>query len=156
MHRTPSNTHRLRKSAALAALTLAPMLALAQGKEIKIGVIYDLTGPLAAGGSFPSYLGTKYAIDMVNERGGVEGVKIKPIYVDAQSKVDVAINEAERLVNQEKVDLVLGIFKSAQMTSVCAFTLALLAWLWLGWRERKAPAPIPAAEPSRNKNRKKK
>ena len=87
--------------------------ALAQGKEIKIGVIYDLTGPFAAGGSNASYLGTKYAIDMINERGGVEGYTIKPIYVDAQSKADVAINEAERLLNQEKVDLIMGVFSSA-------------------------------------------
>ena len=85
----------------------------AQGKELKIGVIFDLSGPLAAGGSNASYLGTKYAIDMINERGGVEGYKIKPVYADAQSKADVAINEAERLLNQEKVDMLMGVFSSA-------------------------------------------
>ncbi len=54
---------------ALAALTIAASSAvLAQGKEIKIGVIYDLTGAFAAGGSNASYLGTKYAIDMINEK----------------------------------------------------------------------------------------
>lgn len=85
----------------------------AQTKELKIGVIFDLTGALAAGGSYASYLGTKYAIDMINERGGVEGYRIKPIYADAQSKADVAINEAERLLNQEKVDMLMGVFSSA-------------------------------------------
>jgi len=85
----------------------------AQGKELKVGVIFDLSGPLAAGGSNASYLGTKYAIDMINERGGVEGYKIKPVYADAQSKADVAINEAERLLNQEKVDMLMGVFSSA-------------------------------------------
>lgn len=87
--------------------------ALAQDKQIKIGVIYDLTGPLAAGGSYAGYLGNKYAIDMINERGGVEGYKIVPIYVDAQSKAEVAINETERLLNQEKVDMIMGVFSSA-------------------------------------------
>ena len=76
---------------ALLAFTLGH--AAAQVKEIKIGVIFDLSGPLAAGGSVASNLGTKYAIDMVNEKGGVEGYKIKAIYADAQSKVDVSINE---------------------------------------------------------------
>jgi branched-chain amino acid transport system substrate-binding protein len=85
----------------------------AQTKELKIGVIFDLTGALAAGGSYASYLGTKYAIDMINERGGVEGYRIKAIYADAQSKADVAINEAERLLNQEKVDMLMGVFSSA-------------------------------------------
>lgn len=87
--------------------------ALAQDKQIKIGVIYDLTGPLAGAGSQPGYLGNKYAIDMINERGGVEGYKIVPVYVDAQSKAEVAINETERLLNQEKVDMIMGVFSSA-------------------------------------------
>ena len=37
-------------AAAIVAASL-PFAALAQQKEIKIGVIYDLTGPFAAGGS---------------------------------------------------------------------------------------------------------
>src|SRR3546814_3081360 len=37
--------------------------------------------------------GTKLAIDMINERGGVAGYKIQATYADAQSKTDVAINE---------------------------------------------------------------
>ncbi|MEY2621952.1 MAG: hypothetical protein RIT26_1772 [Pseudomonadota bacterium] len=85
----------------------------AQGKTLKVGVIYDMSGALAAGGSNASYLGTKYAIDMINERGGVEGYRIVPVYVDAQSKAEVAINETERLLNQEKVDMIMGVFSSA-------------------------------------------
>jgi len=86
---------------------------MAQGKEIKIGVVYDLTGPFAAGGSYAGYLGTKYAIDMINERGGVEGYRIRPVFVDAQSKAEVAINETTRLIEQEKVDMLMGVFSSA-------------------------------------------
>ena len=97
----------------LACGIVAATGAFAQAKELKIGVIYDLSGPLAAGGSNAAYLGTKYAIDMINERGGIEGYKIKPVYADAQSKADVAINEAERLLNQEKVDMLMGVFSSA-------------------------------------------
>ena len=85
----------------------------AQAKTFKIGVIYDMSGALAAGGSNASYLGTKYAIDMINERGGVDGYRIVPVYVDAQSKAEVAINETERLLNQEKVDMIMGVFSSA-------------------------------------------
>ena len=99
--------------AVLACGIVAATGAFAQAKELKIGVIYDLSGPLAAGGSNAAYLGTKYAIDMINERGGIEGYKIKPVYADAQSKADVAINEAERLLNQEKVDMLMGVFSSA-------------------------------------------
>ena len=104
--------------------------ALAQGKEIKIGVIYDLTGAFAAGGSNASYLGTKYAIDMINEKGGVEGVKIKPFYVDAQSKAEVAINEAERLVSQEKVDMLMGVFSSAHCVPLAQKADAAKKFMW--------------------------
>jgi branched-chain amino acid transport system substrate-binding protein len=114
-----------------AALAFALCSATAQDKEIKIGVIFDITGPLAAGGSVASNLGTKYAIDMVNERGGVEGYKIKPIYADAQSKVDVSINESERLLNQEKVDLLMGLFSSAQCVPMAQKVDAAKHFLWL-------------------------
>ena len=90
----------------------------AQDKQIKIGIVFDLSGALAAGGSHAAYLGTKHAIDIINERGGVEGYKIVPIFVDAQSKTEVAINETERLVNQEKVDMIAGVFSSAHCVPI--------------------------------------
>ncbi len=120
----------MRKFIAALALGLVSSTALAQGKEIKIGVMYDLTGPFAAGGSYAGYLGTKYAIDMINERGGVEGYKIKPIYADAQSKADVAINEAERLIEQEKVDMLMGVFSSAHCVPMAQKADAAKRFLW--------------------------
>ena len=97
------------------ALTAAVICvtSMAAANEVKIGVVYDYTGPFAAGGSIAEAAGTKIAIDLMNERGGVEGYKIVPIYVDAQSKVDVAITEATRLLDQERVNLVMGFFSSA-------------------------------------------
>src|SRR4029078_6335924 len=68
----------------------------------------------AGGGSEPAQIGTKAAVDMVNEKGGVAGYKITAVFVDAQSKVDVAINEMTRLVDQERVDIVAGVYSSAQ------------------------------------------
>ena len=77
----------------------------AQAADIKIGVIYDYTGPFAGGGSKAAAIGNKIAIDMINEKGGVEGHKIVGDLRRRQSKTDVAINEAERLLNEQKVDL---------------------------------------------------
>jgi branched-chain amino acid transport system substrate-binding protein len=103
----------------------------AQGaKEVRIGVIYDLTGPMASSGGYPSYLGTKYAIDMFNAKGGVDGYTIKPIYVDAQSKVETSINEAERLINQEKVDILLGIFTSSQCVPLAQKADQAKVFMW--------------------------
>ena len=59
--------------------------ALAQGKKLKIGVIYDYTGPLAGGGSDLHALGAKIMIDYFIKKGGVEGYQIEAVYADAQS-----------------------------------------------------------------------
>jgi len=75
-------------------------LADAQAQTIKIGLLYDHTGPFAAGGSLNCWRGAKMMIDLINERGGVAGkYKIVQVDGDAQSKTEVAINEAERLLN---------------------------------------------------------
>ena len=116
--------------AAAAALGFAGIAA-AQEKKIKIGVIYDLTGPLAGGGSELHHLGAKIMIDNFIKLGGVEGYKIEAVYADAQSKPDVAINEAVRLIEQEKVDMVLGFFSSAQCVPVAARVEQLKKFMWI-------------------------
>src|SRR5271156_5757360 len=102
----------------------------AQEKKIKIGVIFDLTGPLAGGGSELQYLGAKIMLDQFS-KSGVEGYKVETIYADAQSKPDVAINESVRLLEQEKVDMVLGYFSSAQCVPVAARVEQLKKFMWM-------------------------
>jgi branched-chain amino acid transport system substrate-binding protein len=103
----------------------------AQEKKIKIGVVYDLTGPFAGGGSKLQYDGAKIMLDYFIKQGGVEGYKIEPIFADAQSKPDVAINEAVRLIEQEKVDMVLGFYSSAQCVPAAAKVETLKKFMWL-------------------------
>jgi len=110
----------------IGAFTPAPVGA----KEIKVGVIYDYTGPFAAGGSQAAAIGTKIAIDMINERGGVEGYRINAIYADAQSKAEVAINEATRLLDQEKVALIMGVYSSAQCVPMAQKVDAAKQFMW--------------------------
>src|SRR3954454_7705727 len=99
-------------------------------EDIKIGVLYDYTGPFAGGGSKAAAIGNKIAIDMINEKGGVEGHKIVGIYTDAQSKTDVAINETERLLNEQKVDLLMGVFSSAHCVPMAAKVDAAKKFFW--------------------------
>ena len=118
-------------AAGLAALGLLASPASAQEKSIKIGVIYDYTGPLAGGGSELQAQGAKIMIDYFNSIGGVEGYKIEPIYADAQSKPDVAINEAVRLIEQENVDMLLGFYSSAQCVPVASRVDQLKKFMWI-------------------------
>src|ERR1700754_398586 len=114
--------------AAVAALTMSVSVQ-AQEKKIKIGVVFDLTGPLAGGGSELEYIGAKIMLDHY-AKIGVEGYKIETIYADAQSKPDIAINESVRLLEQEKVDMVLGFFASAQCVPGAARGEQLKEFLW--------------------------
>jgi ABC-type branched-subunit amino acid transport system substrate-binding protein len=103
----------------------------AQAKKLKIGVIFDYTGPLAGGGSELHALGAKIMIDHFAKKGGVEGYQIEALYADAQSKPEVAINEAVRLIEQEKVDMLLGFYSSAQCVPAAARVEQLHKFMWI-------------------------
>ena len=117
----------------IAALLFVPsgLRAGEAGKTIKIGVVYDLTGPFAGGGSELQYLGAKIMIDWFNEHGGIDGYKVEPVYADLQSKPDVAINEAVRLIEQEKVDMLLGFYSSAECVPTAARVEQFKKFMWI-------------------------
>src|SRR5205809_5517002 len=107
-------------------------LASAQAQTIKIGVLYDHTGPFSAAGSLNCWRGAKMMIDLINERGGVLGkYKIVQVDGDGQSKAEVAINEAERLLNVEKVDILAGVYSSAHAVPLAEKVDKQKRFLWI-------------------------
>src|ERR671931_1359468 len=104
----------------------------AQGPTIKIGVLFDHSGPFSAAGSLNCWRGAKMMIDLVNEKGGVLGkYKIVQVDGDSQSKAEVAINEAERLLNVEKVDILAGIYSSAHAVPIAERVDKQKKFLWI-------------------------
>ncbi|MBX6746763.1 MAG: ABC transporter substrate-binding protein, partial [Acetobacteraceae bacterium] len=85
----------------------------ARGEPLRVGVMTDLSGPFAGAGSQPLFWGAEVAIELFNERGGVDGRPVQAVTADSQSKADTAINEAERLLGQEGLEVVTGIYSSA-------------------------------------------
>jgi len=130
---TTSRRSLLKGSAAtVAAMSLGGRIASAQAETVRIGVVYDLSGPFAAGGSVACSVGAQIAVDLVNERGGIGGkYKVVPINADCQSKVDVAINEVERLIGQEKVEIINGVYASAHAVPLAAKVEAQKKILWI-------------------------
>ena len=122
----------LKTTAAAAVVGLDWTRARAEAETVRIGVIYDLSGPFAAGGSVASSIGTQIAIDLVNEKGGIAGkYKVAPVTADSQSKADAAINEVERLINQEKLDIIEGVFSSAHAVPLAAKIEQQKKILWI-------------------------
>lgn len=118
--------------AGLASLALPRVAVWAQAPTLRIGLLHDLSGPFAGAGSVPLSIGAQLAIDYVNGKGGIAGKhKIVPVSADSQSKVDVAINEAERLLNQEKVDIIVGVYSSAHAVPLAAKVNEQNKILWI-------------------------
>jgi branched-chain amino acid transport system substrate-binding protein len=104
----------------------------AQGQTIKIGVLFDHSGPFSAAGSLNCWRGAKMMIDLINERGGVLGkYKVVQVDGDSQSKAEVAINEAERLLNVEKVDILAGVYSSAHAVPLAEKVDKQKKFLWI-------------------------
>jgi branched-chain amino acid transport system substrate-binding protein len=119
-------------AAAVAVMTVPAPTADAQGQTIKIGILYDHSGPFSAAGSLNCYRGAKMIIDYVNEKGGVLGkYKIVQVDGDSQSKTEAAINEAERLLNVEKVDILAGIYSSAHAVPLAEKVDKQKKFLWI-------------------------
>src|SRR5437667_3744929 len=130
----PTSRRTLLKTsaAAAAAFSLDWTRARAEAETLRIGLIYDLSGPFAAGGSVASAVGAEIEIDLCNEKGGVGGkYKVEPVKADSQSKADVAINEVERLINQEKVDIINGVYSSAHAVPLAAKVEQQKKILWI-------------------------
>jgi branched-chain amino acid transport system substrate-binding protein len=86
--------------------------------EIKIGIIEPLSGPLALIGE-KNLKGYQLAIDKINVKGGIQslgGAKLTAIIGDSEGKPQVAMSQAERLINQGAV-LLVGAYQSAAVFS---------------------------------------
>ena len=71
-------------------------------------------------------------IDLINEKGGVLGkYKIVQVDGDSQSKTEAAINEAERLLNVEKVDILAGVYSSAHAVPLAEKVDKQKKFLWI-------------------------
>jgi branched-chain amino acid transport system substrate-binding protein len=74
---------------------------------VKIGYIVSQTGFSAVVGK--SFLaGTQYAVDQINASGGIDGRQIELIVKDDGSDVAKAVAATNQLIQQEKVDLIIG------------------------------------------------
>ena len=101
------NSKRIWIRSILCAAAMASLngIAFGQGQPIKIGLLATLEGPFAAGGAD----GMRGAELAVKQRGGVvAGRKIEIIKASSDAKPDVAVNATRKLVEQDKVEIMVG------------------------------------------------
>lgn len=90
------------------------VMAQTQPKEIKIGLLYCMTGPLASIAR-DCVNGHEFAAEEINAKGGIKslgGAKIKFVVGDTESKPEVAMSVAEKLITKDNVVALLGPYSS--------------------------------------------
>ena len=80
-------------------------------ETIKIGASLPLTGNFSVPGSKHKE-GYELCVDLINQSGGTLGRKLELIVSDNRSDTETAINQIERLINVDKVDVLYGTFSS--------------------------------------------
>ena len=89
----------------------------------KIGVMYPLSGDGAAYG-LPIQRATKLAIDEINEKGGINGKKLEAIYEDSKCNPKDGNAAAQKLVNIDKVRVIIGGVCSSETLAAAPITEA--------------------------------
>jgi branched-chain amino acid transport system substrate-binding protein len=100
-------------AAALAAVVL-PGAAQAQQEPIKIGFGMSLTGPLSANGK-SSLLAMKIWEEDTTAQGGLLGRQVKLVYFDDQSNPSTVPGIYTKLLDVDKVDLIVSGYASGQI-----------------------------------------
>jgi len=86
-------------------------------ETIKIGVTQPLTGAFAASGNYVAQ-GAKLAEEDINKAGGVLGRKIELIVEDNKSNPTEAVATAEKLIQKDKVPVMMGAWSSTLTLAV--------------------------------------
>jgi urea transport system substrate-binding protein len=80
---------------------------------IRVGVISPLTGAWTVYGK-AHISGFQLAVDEINAAGGVLGRQIEIVIGDSKTEPRVVVEQANRLIRQERVDFLAGTFSSAE------------------------------------------
>jgi urea transport system substrate-binding protein len=103
--------------AALLALLLLYLIWLLPNRieskpEVKIGVLFSLSGTMAASEA-PLVDAVRLAVEQANQSGGLDGAQIRMIVADCRSDADYCAQQAEHLITGEGVKALFGCWTSA-------------------------------------------
>ncbi len=99
------------KGASLGVIALALAAAPAMAEPLKIGSLKPLTGDLQAYGE-ANVNGVRLAVKQINEAGGVGGEPVELVVGDTQTNPQAGVDAAQKLVNVDNVDAIVGAMAS--------------------------------------------
>lgn len=130
------DTIKLRKTLAIlfsvVGVSLFTTSTYADNKSIRIGWLSSLTGPLSSA-AIAENQGVRFAVDEINENGGINGRKIELITRDTMGEPTKAVNFAKELAHKEKADFIIGPVNSGEsMATVSILTKAKVPNIIIG------------------------
>ena len=84
---------------------------------IKVGIATDLTGPIAYAGNADANV-AKMVIKEINAGGGLLGRPLELFVEDTASNESVAVGNVRKLIQRDKVDMVLGGITSSMRNAI--------------------------------------
>ena len=84
---------------------------------IKVGIATDLTGPIAYAGNADANV-AKMVIKEINAGGGLLGRPLELYIEDTASNESVAVGNVRKLIQRDKVDMVLGGITSSMRNAI--------------------------------------
>ncbi len=82
-------------------------------EPIRVGVISPLTGAWTVYGRAHAS-GFELAVDEINAKGGILGRPVEVVLADSKTEPRIVVEQANRLIRQERVDFLAGTFSSAE------------------------------------------
>jgi ABC-type branched-subunit amino acid transport system substrate-binding protein len=99
------------------SFVIRPDWANAAEGPIKVGIATDLTGPIAYAGNADANV-AKMVIKEINTSGGLLGRPIELYIEDTASNESVAVGNVRKLIQRDKVDMVLGGITSSMRNAI--------------------------------------
>ena len=100
-----------------ASWVVRPDWANAAAGPIKVGIATDLTGPIAYAGNADANV-ARMVIKEINDGGGLLGRPLELLIEDTASNESVAVGNVRKLIQRDKVDMVLGGITSSMRNAI--------------------------------------
>ena len=101
------------RALSICALAFAAATGAGAQEPIKIGWLSSLTGPLSSA-AIAENQGVQFAVDEINNAGGILGRKIELLTRDTAGEPTKAVNLAQQLAFSDKVHFIIGPVNSGE------------------------------------------
>jgi branched-chain amino acid transport system substrate-binding protein len=93
------------------------LIIVSHSDPVKVGVLFSETG-VTSSIETTQLLGTLFAVDQINEAGGIDGREIVPVRYDPRSDPGAFASQAERLITEDGVKVIFGCYMSSARKAV--------------------------------------